>query len=421
LIVGIEKLVYGGKGIGRSDAKVCFVPFVLPGEVVEVEVKKEKRDFLECNPVSIVKKSSFRIDPPCRYFQYCGGCDYQHILYEKQVEIKAEILLETLNRIGRLGVDSLYKIIPSEKTFYYRNRVQFKLRGERLGFYMRESRQIVDIQECKIVKEDINSALKGIREILRFLVFQPEQIHIYSSSEDDILLKFVFPKSIKRFPLGLKHFRSFISGKIKGVGIYHLKDGSLRKNILIGEGSVYEKFEDIKYRVSTDSFFQVNRYQLGNLVHTVTENIDDCKKAVDLFCGVGTLTIPSARRLDQIWGIESNPYAVDDANHNRKLNRVKNLKFIKMDANRSDRYIRELEPDLVIADPPRTGLSDQLIRSFITSDSIRKIIYVSCNPSTLARDLGKLKENYYIDKVYMIDMFPQTYHIESVVVLKKMK
>ncbi|ACO03273.1 MAG TPA: class I SAM-dependent RNA methyltransferase [Persephonella sp.] len=421
MIVKIEKLVYGGKGIGKLDGRVCFVPFVLPDEEVEVEIKKEKKSFIECEPLSIVEKSPFRTDPPCRYFRYCGGCDYQHITYEKQVEIKAEILLETLNRIGRLNIDRIDKIYPSKKPFNYRNRTQLKIRGEKIGFYMRESRQIINIDSCLLLKEDINGMISGVREILKFLIFQPEQVHIYSSSDGEALVKFVYQKRVRRFPLGLKHLRSFLSEKLKGAGIYHRKDDLLKRDVLLGESYIYEEYGGIKFRVSMDSFFQVNVYQVENLLDAVLQNIGDHEKAVDLFCGVGTLTLPSARYIKEIYGIESNPYAVNDANHNRKLNRIKNAKFFRMDANRSGGFIAELKPDLVIIDPPRTGVSDDLVRTFLDTDSIKRIIYVSCNPSTLARDLGYLKERYSVEKVYMIDMFPQTYHIESVVVLQKMK
>ncbi|WP_457622807.1 class I SAM-dependent RNA methyltransferase [Persephonella sp.] len=421
MIVKIDKLVYGGKGLGKLDETVCFVPFVLPDEEVEVVLKKKKKSYVECEPVSIVKSSPFRTDPPCKYFGYCGGCDYQHIVYDKQIEIKAYILLETVNRIGKLNLESLDGIYPSEKVFNYRNRTQLKIRGEKIGFYKRESRQIINIDRCELLKEDINGVLSGVRQLLKFLVFQPEQVHVYSSFSGDILVKLVYPRRIKRFPLGLKHLKAFLSDRLKGAGIYHTKGDMLKRNLLLGEKYVYETYEDIKFRVSIDSFFQVNTYQLENLLRTVLDNVDGYKKAVDLFCGVGTLTLPVARYGEKIYGIESNPYAVSDAEYNKKINRLKNVEFLKMDANRSGDFIARLRPDLVVLDPPRNGISKELIKTFSQTESIEKIIYVSCNPSTLARDLGYLKDRFSVEKLYMIDMFPQTYHIESVAVLQKMK
>ncbi len=421
--VKIEKLVYGGKGIGKIEGKTCFVPYVLPGEIVEVKIKKEKKNFVECEPVFIKSPVPDRIDPPCRYFTYCGGCDYQHIPYEKQIKFKEEILKETLSRIGKIEDPNIDRVIPSKKPFYYRNRTQIKIKGEKVGFYKRESKEIINIDTCLLLKEDIGQGFEGIRTTLPFLTFQPVEAHLYSSNQDEMLVKFVYPRKIKRFPLGLKHLRQFISPNVKGVGIYRLKDNGYTERLFtIGNIYAYEKVDDITFRVSIDSFFQVNRFQVENLIKEVEEEFTEkkYKTVLDLYCGVGTLTLPVARHVESVIGVELNPYAVQDANHNRKLNRIKNAAFFRMESKEAINLIDEKNPDAIILDPPRTGLSKKIIDTINSNKSVEKVVYVSCNPSTLARDINLFKEGgFSIKSVKMIDMFPQTYHIESISVLER--
>ncbi|WP_457640765.1 class I SAM-dependent RNA methyltransferase [Persephonella sp.] len=420
--IRIEKLVYGGKGIGKIGDKVCFVPFVLPEEEVEVEILKEKKSFAECKAVSILKESPYRTDPICKYFKYCGGCDYLHIRYEKQVEYKKEILIETLNRIGKLNIDKIDKTFPSERQFNYRNRTQLKIKGEKVGFFMKESREIINIDQCYLLKEDLNNAIEGIRDLLKFLVFQPFEVHLYSSSRDELLVKLLFPRKIRRFPIGLKHLKSFFGKNLTGAGIYRAKGEFPERNILLGKGFTYEDVGNLSFRVSMNSFFQVNRFQVKNLIEAVVDNLEgeSFKTVIDLYCGVGTLTIPAGKYAKNVYGIEANPYAVQDANHNKKLNHTPNVRFLNMDAQESIDFINEKNPDLIILDPPRTGLQKQLTKFLVSKKSIKKIIYVSCHPPTFARDLNLLTEGKFsIEKLYMIDMFPQTHHMESIAVLKR--
>lgn len=422
--VKIEKSVYGGKGLGKINEKTCFVPFVIDGELVNVDIVKEKKSFYECRLKTVLKPSEYRVNPPCKYFTYCGGCDYQHISYEKQLDIKKSILLETLNRIGKLEIDKVDKIIPSENPFYYRNRTQLKVRGKQLGFYMKESKTIVDIDECLLLKEDLGESLKGLRELLQFLDIKPIEIHLYSTNLDEMLVKFIYPFSFKRFPLGLKHLKAFVNKNIIGIGIFEKKGEFLKRFISIGKQFAYESVKimdkDIKYRVSINSFFQVNRFQIKNLINEVLEEVDkEFNEVLDLYCGVGTLTLPISLKAKNVIGIENNKFAVEDGNHNKKLNGFKNVKFIKADAGKDIELLNKFSPGLVVLDPPRSGITKDLLNYLINKESIEKIIYVSCNPSTLARDLSKLKEKYQIKSLKLIDMFPQTYHIESIAMLEK--
>jgi len=413
----IEKLIYGGKGIGRLDEKICFVPYVLPSEEVEVRITKEKKNYMECEPVEILKPSPDRVEPVCRYFTYCGGCDYLHIKYEKQIEIKNQIFTETLERIGGLKDIPIKEPVPSRPDLHYRNRVQFKVRRDRIGFYRKESKDVVNIEQCLLIKEELNNALEGLREVLPFFNFQPDEVHLHHSSESQLTARFIFRKPVKRIPLGLKHMRAFLGENLEGFGIYHSNGPFPKRLSFIGSPFVYEKVEDYRFRVSADSFFQVNRFQVGNLIKIVEEIVknEHISTAVDLYSGVGTFTIPIAKHVDRAFGVEINPYAVQDANHNKKLNNTPNVFFHRADASRTLQFLLKKEPELVLIDPPRSGMDRATLETVLSLKKLKKLIYISCNPSTLARDSATLIQNGFIlRETRFIDMFPHTYHIESI-------
>jgi len=413
----IGKLIYGGKGMSRIDNKVCFVPYVLPSEKVEVKIIKEKKNHMECEPVKILKPSPDRVEPACGYFTYCGGCDYLHIKYQKQVEFKNSILSETLERIGGLKEIPIKKPVPSIPDLYYRNRVQFKVRGDKVGFYKKGSKEVVNIQHCLLIKEELNTTLEGIRKVLPFFNFQPDGIHLHHGSEGHLTVRFLFRKPLKRIPLGLKHMRAFLGENLEGFGIYH-SNGLFPKRLnFIGSPFVYEKVGDYKFRVSADSFFQINRFQVGNLIQMVEEIVKDkpVSTAVDLYSGVGTFTIPIARYVDRVFGVEINPYAVQDANHNKKLNNTPNVFFYRADASEILQFLSKKEPELLLIDPPRAGIGKTTLETILLLKKLKKLIYLSCNPPTLARDSAILIQNgFTLKEIRLIDMFPHTHHIESI-------
>jgi len=265
--------------------------------VVEVNIKKEKKSFYECEPVQIIKPSPYRVDPVCRYFGYCGGCDYMHIDYKKQIDLKNEIFLETVHRIGKIKDPNVLPPILSPSDLHYRNRTQFKLKEDKIGFYMKESRQIVNIDACYLLKDDINNSISGLREVLPFFAFNPTEVHLYSSSKNQMTAKLIFRKKLKSIPLGLKHMKAFLGENLTGFGIYSLENGFPRKVSFVGSPFVYEQVKEYTFRVSADSFFQVNRFQVHSLIKLVEEELKNEKidVAFDLFCGVGTFTLTQFR------------------------------------------------------------------------------------------------------------------------------
>ncbi len=418
----IQKLVYGGKGIGRFENKVCFVPFVLTNEVVEIKVVKEKKKFCEGIPVKIIEASKYRIKPECKYFGICGGCDYQHTSYENQLKIKKEVFKELAKRIGKIEIEDV-EIIQSQKQFFYRNRVQFKIKGSKIGFFKKSSNEIVDIDRCILLKENLADLPPKIKNILENMKFQPEEIHFFSNSKNQVLIKFIFPKRIKEFPLDTSRIKKYLKIDVAGVGLYKKnKKGLSERFKLFGKDYVVENVKNYKYRISMDSFFQVNISQAENLVKLVENELKGkmYKKIVDLYCGVGLLTFPASKFCKECIGIEINKKAVKDAEFNKKLNKISNVRFYNLDIKNSFNLIKKEKVEVLIVDPPRTGIEKGFFEEINRMEELKKIIYISCNPSTLSRDLNYFKEKgFSLSYIKLVDMFPQTYHIESFSVLEK--
>ncbi len=421
MIVDIEKIVYGGKGLGRINGRVVFVPFSIDGERVEVEIKREKKGIIEAQIKEVLEKSPFRREPLCKYFRVCGGCDFQHIDYKHQIEIKREILRESLERIGKLKRIPEIQTLPSRREFFYRNRTQLKIYGSNVGFYMKESHNVVDIDTCPLLIEPISKLPSKIKLILSLFVTQPFEVQTFGDG-NSFLLKFLFTKKPKMFPVSLKQLRKVLGINIEGAGIYYKKGETVVLDKVFGKKFINYKVGDYTFKVSIDSFFQINVYQIENLINTVLKHVKNSKFLADMYCGVGTFSIPSALYVNRVFGFEINKFAVKDAKENAVINKVKNVKFYPFETKRAVDFILEndLNIDTVIFDPPRTGLNEYIISRISKIKTLEKVIYVSCNPSTLARDLKSFGEKgFFLKEIYMIDMFPQTYHIESIAILER--
>ncbi len=411
MIVKIDKVVFGGKGLARLDNKVCFVSFVLPDEEIEVKVIKDKKNLWEGLPQKILKTSPYRREPPCSYYGECGGCDFQHINYQKQVDLKKEILEETFQRLAKEQI-KVEKVIPSPEELFYRNRVQFKYDGERFGFFKADSNDVVDIDKCLIADEEINKLIPVLREVISTSV---KEVHVFISPDKKALIKFITDGV---FELNFDALVDKSPVSIAGAGVYR---GNKRLK-LFGKNFVFYKVGKFNFRVSIDSFFQVNRFQIENFIKEVMDEVPSDKTLTvgDLFCGVGTLSIPIAKKVKKVFGVEISKSAVKDANYNARINNVNNVNFYEVSADRAIDVLYGHNPDILIVDPPRTGLAKKLIEKINQLPKLKKIIYVSCNPTTLARDYSLLKEGeFQISKLKMIDMFPQTHHIEAIAVLVK--
>ncbi|WP_022847654.1 MULTISPECIES: class I SAM-dependent RNA methyltransferase [unclassified Desulfurobacterium] len=423
--IEIEKLVYGGKGLGRYRGRTFFVPFTAPGDIVEVRETSRKSGYSEGEVIKILKKGKNRIKPRCPYFGKCGGCDWQHIDYDSQVEFKRSILEENLQKIGRIKKPNIDEVIPSPSPWHYRNRAQLKVKNGKVGFYAKGTHEIVDIDTCYILKEDIAGAIPKIKELVKRLATEPNEVHIYSSNKNEVILKLVYQGKFKKVTLSLEEIRNILEINVIGFGIYKTGESGYPERIkFFGKDFTYETVDKFKFRVSADSFFQVNRFQVENLIKKVSRGAMEYQYllAADLYCGVGTLTIPVGRYVHRAFGIEANFSAISDALYNKDINGLRNISFYCRETEEGIEIIKENSPDLIVIDPPRSGLSQRIIREIASLPRLKRIIYVSCNPATLARDIALFYQHgIHMEKSKLIDMFPQTYHIETIAFLRKVR
>lgn len=369
-IVTIDKVVYNGYGLGKLNGKIIFVDNVLPAEEIVVDIYKDKKNFSYGKLVEIRKPSPYRVLPECPLFNNCGGCQWQHIEYDFQVILKRDILLENLKRIGKLKDIPDIEIIKS-KEYHYRNRARFHVKNGKIGFYKKLSNEFVEINHCKILNDNINDFIKGLK-----LNNSIKKLDIFSSNSGEIL-------------------------------------STLNKDY------VYNKIGSWKYRISKNSFFQSNEFLIEKLINIVLEHCKGYEKFADLFSGVGLFTIPLSEKFCNGVSIEFSKSSFYDCLENLKINKINNVKVFKKRVEKSGEILKLFQPDIVVVDPPRGGIKKDSCEILKSIENIKKIIYVSCNPITLSRDLQLLSSKFHLQKLFLIDMFPQTFHLETLAILIK--
>ncbi len=370
-ILTIEKLVYGGEGLARQEGKVVLIPFVLPDEVVRAETERAKNDLWRGRLLEVLQPSPARIAPGCPYFQRCGGCQYQHLDYAFQLEQKRGILREVFERVGKIEFTGEIGLISGEP-WQYRNRVQLHIEDGKVGYFGQHSRDLVAIDHCPIASPKLNET------IFKIDARQASTALELFTNETDVQVNVV-----DRVP------RPVLTA-LQSLGVSTPID--------------YQGFQ-----VSRNSFFQVNRFLIDRLVECA---IGDAKGgwAVDLYAGVGLLSVKLAERFARVTAVESGASSFRDLAHN----------FSPEPINASvEDYLAGLDqtPDFILADPPRAGLGKLVVKELARIRAPRLTI-VSCDPATLARDLqGLIAGNYRIEKITLVDLFPQTFHLETVVEL----
>lgn len=419
----IEKMVYGGDGLARlPDGKAAFLPFVLPGEEVTAVISKEKSSFARAQAEQVLKPSPQRVTAPCPYYGNCGGCHYQHADYKTQLEFKSEILHETLLRNGKL--DWQGKIIShSGDPWNYRNRTRMKVRGGTefaLGYYRFGSHDLLPVKECPISSPGINRVIRQLWEIGE-AGGAPKglsEIEFFADHADARLLL-----EISHVPgaQGIEEFAGELRNKIsdiQGIAIFAEppagSPGQPELKASIGNTTLLYQVGEKSFRVSAGSFFQTNRHLMRELVNTATNDFFG-NIAMDLYSGVGLFANHLAKRFTQVFAVESSPASAADL----KANVLKNVVPVKTTTEQFLPRCLNMNPELVVVDPPRAGLGPK-ITQLLAALRVKRIVYVSCDPATLARDLRLLLETgYHVEEVHMVDLFPQTFHIESVVRLAR--
>ncbi len=434
----VDTLASGGDGLGRYQGYTVFVPQGLCGDRVYGEVVKETPNYAVLRILKILERSENRIHPPCAVFPDCGGCQLQNLSYDKQFEFKVQVVRDSLERLGKREWPSSPEFFPAEKPFQYRNKGSYALETVndelRIGFYRTGSHEVVDSQECGIMMPVIDS----IREWLRPLLIK-HQIPIYREKGHSGFLKGIVVRhsvSTGETLLGLvttqgtfsEHFLAELLNAdslqafgVRGV-LQNINPSST--NVILGEKNrclygrpfIRDRLGPLEFQLSLNSFFQVNPFQTEKLYSLLQNWIESDDRIIDAYCGVGGIGLWLARLGCEVLGIDEVASAIKDAQMNARINRLENCEFICGTVeSHIDRITEEGMGQTLILDPPRKGCSETLI-SAISNVHPRKIIYVSCNPSTLARDLSRLKD-YSIRSLAVVDMFPQTSHVETAVLL----
>ena len=449
-----------GKSLARIDDMVVFVPYVVPGDIVDLQVTRKKHSFMEAKVVKLHKASDDRVAPVCRHFGVCGGCKWQCLKYERQLHYKQQQVVDTLTRIGKIELPEVKPIIGSRQTLRYRNKLEFSFSNKRwlteeeisqnlefgqkngVGFHIPGAfDKVLDIEECFLMDDLQNKVRNGVKAfaiehgieffdlrnqqgVLRDMVFR-------TSDSGEVMLTMQFHITNNDERQQADDVMSYIAESYPEittlVWVNNLKCndtiGDLDINIYKGRGYVYELMEDLKFKVGPKSFYQTNNEQAYELYKVVRDfaSLSGSQLVYDLYTGTGTIANFVAKKAAKVIGIEYVADAIEDAKINSALNNISNTCFYSGDMKDvlTDEFVAlNGKPDVVITDPPRAGMHQDVVNVILKSSPDR-IVYVSCNPATQARDLALLDTDYRVEAYQPVDMFPHTHHIENVVLLKK--
>jgi 23S rRNA (uracil1939-C5)-methyltransferase len=429
LLLSIEKLIYGGEGLAHADGNTVFVPYVLPGELVSAAVHTRKKTLIHATLKEVKQASPHRIPAPCPHFGVCGGCHYQHIDIAEQVRQKKEILRETLSRLGGVTWDGPIEEHTAEP-FAYRNRAQWAFRDalpRAFGYFLPESAHILPIDACPVLSPGLAGLFAKLQNMARDNSLPPGilEVEAFADSED---AKFAMNIAFERFPKPVRDLNAEFRVALPQLESLLLLDQSKDRFELTGPGYLLQKAGGFSFRVSHLSFFQVNRFLIEDLLKTVLQDAKG-EFALDLYAGVGFFTLRLANRFSRVMSVDANLAATGDLRTNAE---AAGVQIVSANEHAEDFLKKNTEqPDFVVLDPPRSGLGAETA-ALLANLGAPKIAYLSCDPSTLARDLAVLTGSsrkpataaepalrYEIEQVHLFDLFPQTFHIETLVKLRR--
>lgn len=396
--VKVEKLDNQGRGIAFVNDKITFIEKALPEEVVDIKITKESKKYQEATVIEYIKISPSRIESPCPYFKECGGCDLLDLSYEDTLKYKKEKLESIFSKYANINTN--IEIIPSDNTLSYRNKITLKVVNSKIGYYHSSTHKLVEINNCLLAEK----AIENIIPELKYLNVKNGEITLRSNYNDELLIIINTKENCNPNIIPLKK-----NHKIAGI--------ILNDKVLNGESKFIDIINHKLFNVSYDSFFQVNRSICSKLFQLIEEYTKDSKVLLDLYCGVGTLGIASNSSVEKAYGIEIVKNAILNAITNSKINKKNNIYYMLGDVGECLPKIKDTI-DTIIVDPPRAGLDDKTKETILKLKPY-KIIYVSCDPMTLSRDLKELTKYYNVKIVKGLDMFPYTHHCESIIVLER--
>lgn len=415
----INGISHDGQGVGRLDGMAVFVPGALPGETVDIEITQRKKYFARARLNAVLEASSHRVEAPCPFYWQCGGCEYQHASYRLQLDLKTQVVEQNLLRIGKIEAP-VNPCLPSSKRWCYRNKVTWHGRpgreGWRLGYYRYNAHDILEVDNCLLISEAMQEISNAIGERLRQLPrpLPAIEMTVRESSYNKKMMVIISG-------LDSDQTTQLLEGpNIRELSMAHCEAGKC--TVLSGEPFLRDKLHDTVFDISPLAFFQINHGQTEQILRTITDWLkpQGTEEILDAYCGVGSLALPIAQQVRKVIGIEAFKPAVKDAKANARLNGLHNTRFLAG-------LTEEVMPTLtnrfnaVILDPPRSGCALAVVQS-VARLKIPRAIYVSCEPSTLARDLALFTHaGYEIKEVQPLDMFPWTRHVETVVLMSRVK
>lgn len=452
----VEDYAAEGMAINKSTGKVIFISGAVPGDVVDVRLSKNKKDWAEGKAIHFHSYSSDRVQPFCQHFGICGGCKWQMLPYEKQLQYKQQETHQNLKRIGKVELPEFEPILGCTETTHYRNKLEFTFSNKRyltteeiqnsetieqekaLGFHVpRLFDKIIDINTCYLMQEPVNKIKNTIRSfakennysfydirehqgwlrtlIIRIVNTGEIMVNVCFGYEDQEQMNHLFQHLMKEVP-NITTLLYTINPK-KNDTIYDLEPVAWH-----GPGFIIEKLEDLSFKIGPKSFFQTNTKQAEKLYQITRDyaELSGNEIVYDLYCGTGSIGLFVSEKAKKIIGVEVIKEAIDDAHLNAELNNINHASFFAgdvIDICNDEFFAKHGKPDVIITDPPRAGMHDKLVQKILDMEA-PTVVYVSCNPATQARDLQKLDAKYKVTKVRPVDMFPHTHHIENVVQLK---
>ena len=452
----VEDYAAEGKSLARVEGKVIFIENVVPGDVVDVRLLKNKKDWAEGVPVQIHSFSADRVEPFCSHFGVCGGCQWQMLPYEKQLQYKHKQVEETLKRIGKVELPIFQPILGAAETRYYRNKVEYTFGNKRYllpeeladesingrqnvaGFHAKGFfDKVVDIQQCYLQAEPTNAIRLAVKEFaitndwpfydirnhvgflrtmqVRLCTTGELMVNIVVGEDDEQKIKLLMEHIQQLFP-AITTLLSTVNTKWND-SLYDLEP-----IVYHGKGYAIEKLENFQFKIGPKSFFQTNSKQAEQLYKVTRDfaELTGSETVYDLYCGTGSIGIFVSEKAKKIIGVEMIAAAIEDAKENAALNNISSAKFFTgdvIDICNDEFFSTHGKPDVIITDPPRAGMHEKLVKKILDIAAL-SVVYVSCNPATQARDLNLLDEKYEVTKVQPVDMFPHTHHIENVVQLK---
>lgn len=455
--IEITGIAAEGKALTRVDDMVLFVPYCVPGDIVDIQVTRKKHSFMEGRVERIVKPSPVRCEPVCKHYGECGGCKWQILPYEEQLRHKQQQIIDNLTRIGKIELPEISPILGSREVYEYRNKLEFTFSDRKwlswdtihaaggldnvdnthgLGFHIPNCfDKVLDITECHLMPDINNRIRNGIRARARALglTFYNEHAHegqlrtlilrsnhkgeimlivVWADEPDMRLMEYIrdsFPEIISLLYVVNRKFNDTISDQ--DVHVFH------------GQDHIMEQMEDLQFKVGPKSFYQTNTLQAYELYKVARDfaALTGNELVFDLYTGTGTIANFVAHQARQVIGIEYVPEAIEDAKVNANINHLDNTLFFAGDMKDilNEDFIKQYgRPDVIITDPPRAGMHEDVVNTILFAEP-KRIVYVSCNPATQARDLNLLDAKYRVVKVQPVDMFPHTHHVENVVLLEK--